>query len=201
MSTKTKVSIEEINGRYCTVIRKPFNAAWIKEQLDMGNPVIVGDDIWHDGGGEEHIIRRLLLEEVHKPSKPSILQPPLHGDEHLRYYGSGGSPFGSWTPLRDSECLKYTYSILPPLPRHPKQEDAPLLHRYMAEGLDILAQVINNEDGEVVEESDYISFMDGILFINNGYGQTALSFDYSHLRITHTFLNDECVEAAIEAEV
>lgn len=33
-------SIETINGKLCTVIRRPFDAEWVREQLAMGVPVV-----------------------------------------------------------------------------------------------------------------------------------------------------------------
>lgn len=88
----TKVSIEEINGKQCTVIRKPFDAEWVKEQLGMGNYVRVEtfNMEW------ERVVSQDFITNTN---------------------------------------LKYILTILPAIPKHPKPEDAPLLYRYMAEGI------------------------------------------------------------------
>lgn len=36
-----KTTIETINNKLCTVIRRPFDAEWVKGQLAMGVPVRV----------------------------------------------------------------------------------------------------------------------------------------------------------------
>lgn len=100
----TKVSIEEINGKQCTVIRKPFDAEWVKEQLSMGNYVRVEtfNMEW------ERVVSQDFITNTN---------------------------------------LKYILTILPALPKHPKPEDAPLLHRYMAEGLEICGISVHSWDG------------------------------------------------------
>ena len=50
----TKVTIETIGGKQCTVIRKPFDAEWVKEQLDMGIPL--RGEFFGVGGTYENII-------------------------------------------------------------------------------------------------------------------------------------------------
>ncbi len=35
------ITIEEINGKKCSVVRKPFDAEWVREQLAIGMPVVV----------------------------------------------------------------------------------------------------------------------------------------------------------------
>lgn len=35
-----QTTIETIGGKLCTVIRKPFDADWVREQLSMGIPVV-----------------------------------------------------------------------------------------------------------------------------------------------------------------
>lgn len=45
-----KVTIEEINGKQCTVIRKPFDAEWVKGELNRLTSVLVGRD------GEDNFI-------------------------------------------------------------------------------------------------------------------------------------------------
>lgn len=110
-----KVTIEEINGKNCTIIRKPFDADWVKEQLSMGIPVIAGDSITNK--------RNILIRFVR------------HNREGCYKYRNN-----EWF-----ECcldrsipeveLTSIITILPALPKHPKPEDAPLLYAYMAQGL------------------------------------------------------------------
>jgi len=152
-----KVTIEEINNKQCTVIRKPFDAEWMKEQLGMWQPVRVEYRDGYcftytipDGGGFElhtHLIRK-------------------HGE-----------------PIN-------TLTILPALPKHPKPEDAPLLYRYMAEGIEVHA-----DDSYMDEEVCFRGVARGIeKFILCGDGFINRQFEFE---ITHATLNGERVEIAI----
>lgn len=109
MISVAEISVETINGKQCTVIRKPFDAEWVKEQLSMGIPLVVQDN------------------EL----------------ERWQLFGRANAfPWLSASSLNDgrvdslySSCIEYVLTILPPLPRRPKPEDAPLLYRYMSEGI------------------------------------------------------------------
>jgi len=104
------ITIETINGREYTVIRKPFNAEWVREQLAIGNAVTCS----YRG----------------KPSRTLVVYNEwMDGLNHSQWKVIGGT--------RDlgTDELEYVRVILPPLPRRPKPSDAPLLHLYLSMGI------------------------------------------------------------------
>ena len=115
-----QVTIETINNKQCTVIRKPFDAEWVKEQLNMG--IFPSVDL-----------------KCSKPLTGSVL---CYKDSYFTYYDPQWNEIISF----EKEMLELysVITILPPLPRNPTPEDAPLLYRYMAEGLEPHASVVVN---------------------------------------------------------
>jgi hypothetical protein len=118
------ITIETINGREYTVIRKPFDAEWVREQLAMDNAVLATDQrytspkmltdyyTFHEGYGKLDALRNTTFDGL------GFCYP--YGDDLL------------WT-----SATEFTETIvrLPPLPRRPKPEHAALLHLYISKGL------------------------------------------------------------------
>ena len=144
-----KTTIEEINGKLCTVIRKPFDVECVKEQLDIKMPVVV-ETIEHEVCGKN-------IKGIHKLHK--------YIDKNW-FCGINIGAEDSW--------FESIIVVLPALPRYPKPEDAPLLYRYMAEG--------------IIPILDECESLDRMIF-TNGFGEG---------RITHATHNGERVEVAIE---
>ncbi len=92
------------------MIRRPFDAKWVQEQLNMGIPVIAEGT---DGGW----IERFFIKEYDPTNN-------IYVSTHLWYENE----------------IDYNLIILPPLPHHPKLEDIQLLYRYGAENLSIIAK-------------------------------------------------------------
>src|SRR5688572_12506990 len=101
----TNIKPETINGKLCSVIRKPFCAEWVREQLAMGVPVVA------DYG------------------KKGFAKLTSYDDTRGAFC-SGNNVFAP-----DYTDWRYTLTILPPLPRRPTAEDAGLLHLYAAHGI------------------------------------------------------------------
>ena len=127
----TKVTIEEINGKQCTVIRKPFDAEWVKEQLSMGNHV--------------------RMEAVY-PDQDTVL---IECSTKTYPAGESVSYFGAYDCFAE-EDIKHTLTILPALPRKPTPEDAPLLYRYASEGLMVMIKTEGcySDDYGIPDEED-----------------------------------------------
>lgn len=104
-----KVTIETINDKKCTVIRRPFDAEWVKGQLDMNNSFLVET---HKTKGRWSILWdwECSIRDVFKTPKTRLF----------------------------AEDIDYTITILPALREHPKPEDAKRLYRYMAEGFTLV---------------------------------------------------------------
>jgi len=103
-----QVTPETIYGKLCTVIRRPFNAEWVHNELSLWRlPLCEHRGRW------EHITGDWCFEN----GAPS-------GDFKLH----GGQ-------LTRSEHIDYTVTILPPLPRNPTKDDAWLLYLYASHGL------------------------------------------------------------------
>lgn len=99
------VAIGTVNGKICTIVRKPFDSEWVREQLALGMPVWAG---YNDGWTIIHGIKGPLFQ-------------------HIKMLTANGS---------DKSCFPNIITCLPPLPRKPMPEDARLLYRYMAEGVE-----------------------------------------------------------------
>lgn len=106
-----KISIEEVAGKKCTIIRRPFDAEWVREQL-LTQPAIIAES-----EDFRHVITDVMITRL--------------GNERWRGHYAGEYIRDSW----GTSYLKHTVTILPALPRRPKPEDTKLLHRYAAEGL------------------------------------------------------------------
>ena len=114
-----QVTIEEINGNKCTVIRKPFDQKWVKEQLDMGIPVLAdGTEIYGDNS-----LCLYAMAESHNRNGDRIVYNFYAATEELK---------------RNADTFVSTVTILPALPRYPRPEDRLLLYRYMAEGVRLI---------------------------------------------------------------
>ncbi|MCA9340410.1 MAG: hypothetical protein KDA17_05840 [Candidatus Saccharibacteria bacterium] len=105
-----KTSIETINNHLVTVIRKPFDVEWVREQLAMGAPLIV----------------QLLFDSVEDDFNPPRIEIWKCEDDFI-----DRTTHPEETGLRAA----YIISKLPALPKHPTPEDAALLYRYASEGL------------------------------------------------------------------
>ncbi len=104
------ITIEEIQGRKYTVIRKPFDAEWVREQLAIGMPVWIEKRAFSSYSEKWHTDAQLLCNE---DSLNKIVRFEKDGSHEVL-------------------CSK---AILPPLPRKPKPSDAWLLHLYAAHGV------------------------------------------------------------------
>lgn len=168
-----QVTAETINGIACTVIRRPFDAAAVRESLAMGVPV-VADHARHGV---------VFIEPYENPMLYDYLNfctftKPVDSDDN--YHGC--------SPRID---FHYTLTILPALPRHPKPEDAALLLRYQAEGIFFKGRVVLEINGEhrYQCENTYVEcrpYVDGF-WIDTGSGGNGcfnLNGDY-YVEITH----------------
>lgn len=105
-----------------------------------------------------------------------------------------------WTKYSDSSSIFTSYEVdsvmfathLPALPRNPKLEDAPLLYRYMGEGIDIYFEAYGH--GEVWSERMVGAYENGELCLQGG-SETHLSKD---AKISHATYNGEQVNIAIK---
>ena len=113
-----KTTIEEINGKKCTVIRKPFDAEYVKAQLDIGEMVTIRKD----DPNSLKIMRTTFLRHAVDDELSALVVS--HGNTWM----VSGMPFAFFHDWEIEEKL-------PALPRNPKPEDARLLYRYMAEGI------------------------------------------------------------------
>lgn len=157
------VTIENINGEMMTVIRKPFDAEWVRGQLDIGESVIA-------------------------ESKTGIKWIVLYYSEQ----------YGKWASVRqrgdDIRQIKPSHMVsvvknLKALPRKPKPEDAALLYRYMAEGIEPRGNYYDTRAGKKRENHSAFSFMTYMYNCND-----------SHREITHAIdtKTGERVEIAIK---
>lgn len=84
-----KVTVETINGKPCTVIRKPFDAEFVISQLNLGIPVLVEAT----NSKRTVMVRKdrtvILADHLCKEAKHmglvstvTILPPLKHGDAH-----------------------------------------------------------------------------------------------------------------------
>lgn len=110
------ITIEEINGKKCSVVRKPFDAEWVREQLAIGMPVVV--EAHQDSGYRQWIT---LINEADNSLFGYV---PDSTSGLMRFSVDGGG------------TLQSIIVVLPALPRHPTPEHAGLMYRYMAEGIE-----------------------------------------------------------------
>lgn len=179
----TKVSIEEISGKQCTVIRKPFDAEWVKEQLSMGIPVLAEKKDWKAEGEYGYKNLNLILEfaPYYRGSYWCASECQNKGFHGIGYHKSGPRSIeGSWT---------YILTILPPLPRNPKLEDAALVSLYKANGIH---PHIEMDSGDIVEPYD----ISGQLFVVQGFDDWHLINDTD--AVAYCTLNGKKVDIAIE---
>jgi len=160
-----KVTIENNN----TVIRREFDAEWVKGELAMGNYVKAEYNSFEDK--TERCVIHYYTDNSYKGMHPYKVRH--HGDDD-------GFNEGIFTD---------TLTILPPLPKYPKPEDAPLLYRYMAEGIiPVLHHARNGKS---------LSFF--TWKVGNDldcYGMEGVD----HLLLDHATHNGERVEVALEKE-
>lgn len=166
----TEITIEKINGKERTIIRKPFDAEWVKEQLCNGTGVTVElcNLTWRT----------------------------------LSYYDSEDDLYCGYLSKASASYIVNTITILPPLPKHPKSEDAPLLHLYAANGLTVCSEHLDNATPPNVVKFHFV-----------GCGKKGIYTEFNppldcknHLNwwanypLTHATLSGEYVEIAIEGE-
>lgn len=107
-----KITKETINGAEFTVVRKPFDAEWVRGQLKMGIPIIAE-----------------TIDECGKSGRKARGSHILHDFTNCDEWFRGSYMAG------DASSFSHTLTILPALPRNPKPSDAALLYRYMVEDL------------------------------------------------------------------
>ena len=137
-----QTSIEEINGKQCTVIRKPFCADYVREQLaTLGG-------VWSQHFDE---------------CTPSLFQLE-RSDNGKIYYCDCADERRVYV-----DDVEYFCIILPALPRNPTEKDAPLLYRYMAEGV-VPMGLWKSKVGKSTAENSVIKMLDDkyIPFVTSG---------------------------------
>lgn len=76
-----------------------------------------------------------------------------------------------WEPLNDGSAIlidiDHIATALPALPRHPKHSDAPLLYRYMAEGIVPRGNYYDTHAGKERRDHSALSFMTYMYDCNN----------------------------------
>jgi len=104
-----KTTIETINGKLCTVIRKPFDAEWVRGQIEMEeNPTF--------------ILKGCFYKFSHYTTY----------DSRVVYHAFNEVSGWSAVDLKEAVICKY----LPALPKNPKSKDELLIFRYYSEGLE-----------------------------------------------------------------
>lgn len=114
-----QVTTETINGRKVTVIRRPFDPEWVKEQLVMGVPVVVE---W-DG-------KIYFVYDINKRLNGTRLAVGSYDE------GNYGGVM--------AERIKHTITILAPLPSRPKLSDLGILHKYYSEDIIVSGEHIGD---------------------------------------------------------
>jgi hypothetical protein len=155
---KITVSIEEIGGRKVSVIRKPFDAEWVREQLSMGAAVKCDCSVLSEG-----VFSNLIVGEAPNGTFYQL------GEEE---------PFFEIFPIEE-RCFMSTITILPPLPKHPTPDDASLLYRYMSEGLQVHADIGNVKLNEPLLGFDNSSIGEWI-FGHGFYGHRHYKLEITH---------------------
>lgn len=145
-----KVSIETIGDKHCTVIRKPFDAEWVAEQINMEQSVLACTD--------ERAVDYFTLWNY-------------SGEDFM----SGGGK------VIHEDDLIYTLTILPALPRNPKPEDAPLLYRYMAEGIEAISTLYDDGAERFVNNVDFLTMLSQL----KHYGNKEVDGGGMYIQITH----------------
>ena len=120
---------------------------------------------------------RILLIHAYTSEPPMFA---VMSNEHGIGDNAGGYDSHVMNYVRRTDFLSVV-TILPALPRHPKPEHAPLLYRYMAEGLEVCG-------GNYGYVERYSYNLDGLLRAIHGHVDT---------EITHAIYNGERVEIAI----
>lgn len=103
-----KTHIETINGKECTVIKKPFDAEWVKGKLTIKQCVQLG-------------------YKYHS----NIFYAISYKDDYFEGIKDGQA--FSHSVLASN--FEHTITILPALPKYPAAQDAGLLYQYASEGL------------------------------------------------------------------
>jgi hypothetical protein len=106
------ITIETINGKKCTVIRKPFDPEWVKKQLAMVIPLIA----------EHKEYGVLYLPPQDKSKKGTFC-----------YFHNSDSADG----VASLENFTSIIVVLPALPRKPKPDDVRRIHEYESHGLEV----------------------------------------------------------------
>lgn len=125
--SKPITSIETINGKLCTVIKRKFDVEKVRESLAIGVPVVAWHRFW---------------------KKPVVIVNCYADRDGIVFY-QGWFNESQTFALRDM-VFSNTLTILPALPKHPKPEDAPLLYRYASEGLYARIDGKNNGVGRCI---------------------------------------------------
>lgn len=107
-----QTSVETINGKLCTIIRRPFDAEWVREQLAMGIPVVAWHRFW---------------------KKPVSLVNCYTSNDGEVFYQGWFNQYETFSLL--GMVFTDTITILLALPRRLTPEHAPLLYRYCSEGI------------------------------------------------------------------
>lgn len=171
----TTTTIEHISGKPYTVIRKPFDAEWVREQLAMGNKVLFEVDVPEMVAkykGERYVFDKQGQFE-------SSLRYPVYGTETI--------------VMDIANCFKddnlETLTILPPLPFHPTADDARLLYRYMAEGVAVVVRTegcYSDDFGQPIPDDRWEGEI-GLLGLLNNWDCTTP--DKEPVEITHATTN------------
>lgn len=132
-----QVSTETINGELMTVIRKPFDAEWVNQQLSIGVPVTcefpkTEGTCYQDG--------RVIIVSCDGSDEYKYITWQTDWDTDDAY-------------CTDRMLESYIITTLPPLPRNPTADDAWLLHLYASHGLYAAFGIYQfahiDDDGEV----------------------------------------------------
>lgn len=124
-----KTIIETINGKLVTVIRKPFDVEWVKEQLSLGVPVVV--ELLSEAKAPAPFVRPAFNSEWWVLFAKHTNREPIHW-----YMGHNQGKGVSDSILE--ERIQSVITILPALPRDLRPEHAEevlhILHLYASYG-------------------------------------------------------------------
>lgn len=162
-----KPTIETINGQLCTVVRKPFDAEYVKEQVSIGNTVRVeifsrafsicyvrGEDFYGlDETGEPDYVEVIDLCDVQMVTTlPALPRRPENNEATIRllhaYRAAGLIPLGR--SKNEGAHSKYKVLSNNPTPNG-SYESEPEIGEFIIKIGDEITHAIDTDTGERVE--------------------------------------------------
>ena len=158
---------ENINGKEYNVIRKPFDAEYVREQLAMGVPVVAetADD-----------------DEV-------VLLDSFREDRFRGYYQNERTTNNNW----GAKYLKSIICRLSPIPLNPEPKHAQLLNLYAANGVGFKVLTSGCYSDDYGREIPNDTWEDHINLLGVLVGWDCTPPSKAPLEITHLLYNGETI--------